>query len=120
MLTNTIKLEKLIFFGFHGIYKHEIKKGQEFILDLVIHYKVQSSASDNIKDFIDYVELYELVKNSFKEKRFNLLESLGSKILNDIKKCYKAVFYIKINIRKPSLIIDNNQDFINVELEYKK
>ena len=89
-------------------------------MDLVIHYKTQSSYSDDIKDFIDYIELYELIKNSFQEKRFNLLESLGFKILNDIKKSYKAVFYMKINIRKPSLVVDNNQDFINVEVEYKK
>ena len=115
-MKNIIKLEKLKFFGFHGIYKHEINDGQNFILDIVIHYKVVNN-SDNIDDFIDYTDLYNLIKVSFQKKRFNLLESLGAKILKDIKKEYKSIFYIKINIRKPSLIIDNNEDFINVEVE---
>ena len=119
MHTNKIKLEKLTFFGFHGINQDEIKNGQDFILDLVVHYNPNHN-TDNINDFIDYTKLYDLVKNSFEEKRFNLLESLGKKILNDIRESYKTVFYIKINMRKPSIIIDNNKNFINIEVEYRK
>ena len=119
-IKNIIKLEKLKFFGFHGIKKHEIKNGQHFILDIVIHYEVINKYSDNIDDFIDYIELHSLIKSSFEEKRFNLLEALGTKILRDIKIKYKTVFYMKINMRKPSIIIHNNRDFINVEAEYKE
>ena len=119
MSKNIIKLEKLTFFGFHGINDYEIKNGQNFILDIILHYEV-TNHSDNIENFIDYIELYNLIKSSFEEKRFNLLESLGKKILQDIKKEYKSVFYINVNMRKPSIIIDNNKDFINVEVKYKK
>ena len=118
-INNIIKLEKLNFFGFHGINDSEIKKGQNFILDVIVHYKTINH-SDDINDFIDYIELYDLIKISFEETRFNLLESLGAKILKDIKEKYDSVFYIKINMRKPSITIDNNQDFINIEIEYKE
>ena len=118
-INNIIKLEKLNFFGFHGINDSEIKKGQNFILDITVHYKIIDH-SDDINNFIDYIELYDLIKKSFEAKRFNLLESLGSQILRDITYKYSSVFYIKINMRKPSIAIDNNQDFINVEVEYKK
>ena len=119
MFKNTIKLEKIIFFGFHGINENEVKNGQNFVLDLILNYKV-FNATDNIKDYIDYSELYSLIKNSFEEERHNLLESLGSKILEDIKVKYRTVYYMKLNMRKPSLSIDGNKDFINVELEYKE
>ena len=33
---------------------------------------------------------------------------------------YKSIYYIKINIRKPSIKVDSNKDFINVEIEYSK
>ena len=118
-MKNIIKLEKLNFFFNHGLYKDEIKNGQNFILDITIHYEVVNN-SDNIDNFIDYTDLYNLIKVSFCEQRFNLLESVGAKILKDIKKEYQSIFYIKINIRKPSLIIDNNKDFVNIEIEYKK
>jgi len=116
---NIIKLEKLNFFGFHGVNKNEIENGQNFVLDIVVHYNVIKK-TDNLDDFIDYIDLYNLVKYSFEEKRFNLLEALISKILKDIKERYKTVFYIKINIRKPFIVIDGNKDFINIEAEYKK
>ena len=119
MTKNTIKLENLSFFGYHGINQDEIKNGQDFVLDLIVRY-TSTNNKDNIENFIDYTDLYNLVKNSFEGKRFNLLESLGSKILDDIKQNYKSVFYIKLNMRKPSISIDNNKDFINVEVEYKE
>ena len=119
MHTYTIKLEKLIFFGFHGVNQDEIQKGQNFQLDLILSYKINQN-NDDIENVIDYIELYQLMKNSFEEKRFNLLESLAEKILNDIKNCYKSVFYIKLNIKKPSIMIDNNKNFINVEVKYQK
>ena len=75
---------------------------------------------DAIDNFIDYIELYNLVKVSFNEERFNLLEPLANKIINNIIKKYESVFYIKINIRKPSISIDSNENFINVEVKYKQ
>tara|TARA_B100001750_G_C15282824_1_gene483310 strand:+ start:273 stop:632 length:360 start_codon:yes stop_codon:yes gene_type:complete len=117
--TTVIKLQKLTFFGYHGVNQNEIQNGQDFILDLSLGYQ-RSNNSDDIENVINYIELYDLVKNSFQEKRFNLLESLGQKILDDIKTKYDSVFHIKLNIRKPSITVDNNKDFINIELEYTK
>ena len=119
MSTAVIKLEKLTFFGYHGVNQEEIQNGQDFVLDLAVYYQLPNN-SDDIENVIDYIVLYDLLKNSFQEKRFNLLESLGKKILDDIKIKYKSVFYITLNMRKPLIAIDNNKDFINVEVEYKK
>ena len=119
MSTTVIKLEKLTFFGYHGINQEEIQNGQDFVLDLSVHYQLLNN-SDDIGNVIDYMELYDLVKNTFQEKRFNLLESLGQKILDNIKIKYDSVFHMKLNIRKPSITIDNNKDFINLEVEYIK
>ena len=119
MNTYTIRLEKLIFFGFHGVDQEEIQKGQNFQLNLILTYQA-SNNFDDIDETIDYIELYQLLQNSFEEKRFNLLESLIDKILEDIKANYKSVVYMKLNIRKPSIYIENNKDFISVEAEYKK
>ena len=115
-----LKLEKLNFFGFHGVNQNEIKKGQNFILDLLVGYQLSSNIDDNLSNAIDYIELYNLVKDSFNSQRFNLLESLGQKILNDIVNKYDSVYHVTLNIRKPSIIMDNNKDFINVEVNYTK
>ena len=116
---NTIKLENLTFFAFHGLNEEEIKDGQDFILNLDISYNLTNSY-DSIDSTIDYIDLYNIVKSSFSEKRFNLLESLANKLITDIKNNYESIYYIKISIRKPSISVGSNKDFINVETEYIK
>ena len=116
---NTIKLDNLKFFAFHGVNKEEIKNGQNFLLDLTISYNLTDS-SDSISSTIDYMDLYKTIKSTFMEKRFNLLESLGHKLILDIKNKYKSIYYIKINIKKPSIFVDSTKDFINVEIEHTK
>ena len=120
MIKNSIKLDKLTFFGYHGVNYDEIKNGQNFVLDLSVNYELPDNIDDNLGSTIDYIELYNLVKDSFASKKFNLLESLGQKILSDIIKKYDSVYHVTLNIRKPSIRIDSNKDFINIEIEYKK
>tara|TARA_A100001011_G_scaffold96283_1_gene101270 strand:+ start:659 stop:1024 length:366 start_codon:yes stop_codon:yes gene_type:complete len=114
----TIKLENLSFFGYHGVNEEERLNGQDFIINLCISYNMKPS--DKINSCIDYILLYNFLKEKFNEKKFNLIESLGEKIILDINNQFNNIYYIKINIRKPSIIVDNNKDFINVELEYNK
>ena len=116
---NSIKLNNLTFFAFHGVNEDEIHEGQNFNLDLIISYYL-SDSGDNISNTIDYIDLYQIIKNTVTQKRFNLLESLGDELISDIKNKYKSIYYIKINIRKPSIKVDSNKDFINVEIEYSK
>lgn len=116
---NSIKLENLIFYGFHGVYKKEIQEGQNFIITLNVSYDYADN-TDSISQALDYINLYNILKKFFKDKRYNLLETLGHEIINEILSIYKSIYYIKINIKKPSIKIDKNKDFINVEVEYNK
>ncbi|MFL2988672.1 dihydroneopterin aldolase [bacterium] len=118
-IKNKIKLENLNFYGYHGVYNKEIKDGQEFILNLDISYNYNDS-SDSVSKTIDYIELYNLLKNFFNKTRYNLLETLGNEIINQVLDNYASIYYIKVNIRKPSISIEQNNDFINIEIEYKK
>tara|TARA_B000000475_G_C15689604_1_gene321688 strand:- start:179 stop:547 length:369 start_codon:yes stop_codon:yes gene_type:complete len=116
---NSIKLENLTFYGFHGVYKKEIQEGQKFIITLDVSYDYTDN-TDSISQTLDYIDLYKILKKFFKDKRYNLLETLGHEIINEIIRVYKSIYYIKINIKKPSIKIDKNKDFINVEVEYNK
>ena len=118
-IKNKIKLENLNFYGYHGVYKKEIKDGQKFILNLDISYNYNDT-SDSVSKTIDYIELYKLIKKIFNKTRYNLLETLGNEIINQVLDNYASIYYIKVNIRKPSISIEQNNDFINIEIEYKK
>lgn len=115
----TIKLEKLSFFGYHGVNEYEKIDGQYFMVDLEISFHL-NTFDDDINKSIDYIDLYNCIKKRFNKTRFNLLETLAQRIIDDISNHFKNVYHIKINIRKPSISIDENKDFINVELEFNK
>ena len=115
----TIKLENLSLFGFHGVNEIEKINGQNFIISLEISFDM-ISMDDNIKSSIDYMTIYEFIKKRFNDKRFNLIESLAQKIIEDIVSKFTNINHVIINVRKPSITIDDNKDFINVELEYYK
>ena len=116
---NTIKFDNLKFFAYHGLYDKEIKEGQNFFIDLKISYDLLKY-SDTISSTIDYMDMYETIKSSFFEKRFNLLESLAKKIIEDLTDKYNSIYYIKINLRKPEIKIDSNVNFISLEVEHNR
>ena len=57
----TIKLEKLSFFGYHGVNDYEKIDGQNFKVDLEISFHL-NTFDDDINKSIDYVDLYDYIK----------------------------------------------------------
>lgn len=110
----SIKLEDIEIFGYHGLYEYEKENGQVFQISILIDY-FPIKNDDDIKNYIDYVELYDFVKNKFIEKRFNLLEKLIDFLSHQIAESYKHIETIKISIKKPELCIGKNKNCIQVE-----
>ena len=57
----TIKLEKLSFFGYHGVNDYEKIDGQNFKVDLEISFHL-NTFDDDINKSIDYIDLYNCIK----------------------------------------------------------
>ena len=53
MIKNSIKLDNLTFFGYHGVNSDEIKNGQNFVLDLSVDYQLLDNIDDNLGGTID-------------------------------------------------------------------
>ena len=110
----SIKLKDIEIFGYHGLYEYEKENGQVFQISISIDY-LPIKNDDDIKNYIDYVQLYEFVKNKFIEKRFNLLEKLIDFLSKQIADSYKQINKIKISIKKPGLSIGKNKNCVLVE-----
>ena len=114
-----IKLDKITFQGKHGVSHSERSKRQPFIITLIVVPKSRKSlSSDNLNDTIDYLNIYSKVKKNIEDKSFKLLESLGNSIIKDIVTSFQ-VRSIKLSIRKPSIQLDNNIDFIEILFKEK-
>jgi len=115
-----IRLKNMNFYGYHGVYDFEKEQGTNFEIDLELFTAIsKSSKSDNIKDTINYEEVYELVKKEFGSKSYFLLEKLADSISRSIFEAYKIDKLI-IRVRKIDAPIDGKLDSVEIELKRKK
>ena len=113
-------LNKIIFFGFHGLYESEKNNGQNFTIKVIINYKPTYNQNKVITNLIDYTKVYSHLKIQFNKTRFNYLESLIDYLIESLVNEYEQITYIKIKISKPELELDGNKDFITVERSITK
>ena len=108
-----IKIKDIEIFGYHGFYQHEKENGQNFIINLEYIPVVNiNEINDDITRTVDYVSIVDLINNNFNSKRFNLLESLATDLMNKINSEFKLQF-LKVNILKK---VDTNSKF-SVEID---
>jgi dihydroneopterin aldolase len=95
-----ILLEGLEFYAHHGFYKEEQQLGNRFQVDIRISAQLDSaSESDNLSQTIDYVEVYKLIQIQMGHK-FKLLETLASRIIQDIRTKFPTVSNIECTVSK--------------------
>ena len=94
-----VQLKDVRFFAYHGIYKEELKTGNEFEINLIVYHKPGRKKIKSIRQTINYVSLYELVKEEMQNPR-QLLETLAMEITDSIKAAFLRVKEVKITITK--------------------
>lgn len=112
---SVIHLKGLEFFGYHGLLDEERKLGQRFVVDADIFPNKWIKKTDAIMDTIDYVEVYNVIKECVEVKRFNLLESLAEEIaliILDRFPCSK----VRLEVHKPSAPIPGIFRDVSIEI----
>ena len=111
----TIRLEKLRFFAYHGLFDLEKKIGNEFEVNCTLSIDNESVVIEDISQTINYAEIYALIKCEMTQPRL-LLETFLTETAERIKKTYPPVKSIKINIYKITAPIEGFDGKIGVEL----
>lgn len=109
-----VKLQDIIFFGKHGLYEEEILSGGEFKVDLAVFY-VQDGKIQDIGQTIDYVTLYNIIKDHM-QKPTALLETICQDILEEIHNRFLKIDEINICITKLHPPIPNFQGKLGVSI----
>ena len=116
-MSDLITLQGIHGFGYHGVFEHEAKNGQDFYVDLEIHLDLsQASISDDLKETIDYGSLADLVVSEITGERVQLIERLAGRIADRIKDLYPQVINIAVTVHKPSAPITAQTTDISVTI----
>ncbi len=95
----TIKINAARFFAHHGLYEEERKVPNEFVVDLAVSFIPPDTVVNKMKETINYVSLYELVKKHMLATT-DLIETLATAIAEDIHIKYPQTKKITISIVK--------------------
>ena len=96
----TIQIEELTFNTIIGLLDFERVKEQRVIVNLKATYEYK----DN--EFIDYVEICNIIKDNLKDSKFELLEDAINSTAKKILKKYKNIKKLKLKITKPDILDD--------------
>jgi 7,8-dihydroneopterin aldolase/epimerase/oxygenase len=95
-----ILLENMEFFAYHGCFKEEQIIGNQFVVNLEIETDTAlAEQSDNLKDTLNYQEVYNIVGEQMKTKS-HLLEHVGRRIMDALVDSFAQIKYIKLKISK--------------------
>jgi len=112
----TISLNNIVVYGFHGVHQEEKTLGQRFEIDL--EYRLANPTfpwKDEERATVSYVNAHKIVSRVCSEKNFNLIETLGNRIIEEMRSRY-SVDLIIVRIRKPSVPIQGILDHVEVEV----
>jgi len=120
MAHDYIRLNKMVFRGYHGVWDEERQVGQRFEIDVEFAGDVNTAAkSDHIRDTIDLYKVYQIVETIVTRKSFKLVETLAETIATALLRKFPAP-ELRIRVRKPNSPVPGICDGIEVEIVRQK
>ncbi len=95
----TIHLHNLKFYSFHGVHDEERILGNEYEVNADVQFHEEQTQINSLSETINYVSLYEIIKNRMKIPT-QLLETLIMEIGNNIHEKFNYVRSINISLKK--------------------
>jgi dihydroneopterin aldolase len=103
---DTITLTGITAVGYHGVFDHERRDGQPFVVDVVLHLDLRAAGqSDDLTQTAHYGELAEQVVELITGEPLNLIEALAERIASHILGSF-AVHAVEVAVHKPKAPIE--------------
>lgn len=116
-MQNLIKIKKATFYGYHGVRSEEQSVGGKFEADVDIYTDFSEAAEeDSLDKTIDYHEVYSFMYQLALEHKYYLIESLASKIANELLIKFNRISKIVVRIRKNNPPLGGVVDCVEVEV----
>ena len=112
-----LRLNNMVFYGYHGIENSEKELGQRFEVDVELYLDLRRAGrSDQLKDTIDYTRVYQIVEELVVEREYNLIEALADNIARAILEQFE-IEGVVVRVRKPHVSLRGIADGVEVEIQ---
>ncbi len=112
-----IYVNRMEFYGYHGVFPEETKLGQRFVVDLVVSLDLKEAGeTDKLEYSVHYGELYQLCKEIAEGKPFKLVEAVAEKIASSVLEAFQLVLEVTVKVVKPDPPIPGHYQSVAVEI----
>jgi 7,8-dihydroneopterin aldolase/epimerase/oxygenase len=102
-VTDRIALTGLRVRGHHGVYAHERRDGQDFVVDLTVHVDLgEAGRTDRLADTVDYGALAKDAAEVVAGPPFDLIESVAARIAERTLAADPRITAVEVTVHKPS------------------
>ncbi|GHD10779.1 dihydroneopterin aldolase [Zhihengliuella salsuginis] len=106
-MADRITLTGITATGHHGVFEHEKREGQPFVVDVVLHTDIRpAAAGDDLTRTTHYGELAELVVQHIESGPFDLIETLTENIAAAVLGGFERVDAVDVTVHKPKAPIE--------------
>jgi dihydroneopterin aldolase len=112
MFTQTVALNEIKFYAFHGFYPEEQLMGNHFSVDVEVTFKPFGETED-LATTVNY-EVINTVVTKFMSQTEKLLETVVKNILDELIRLYPFLLTAKVGIRKlhPPMLGEIRHSFV--------
>lgn len=101
-MADRIELTGLKVRGHHGVFEHEKRDGQDFLVDLVLWTDfTAAAASDDLSDTVDYGALALLARDVVAGPACDLIETVASRIADGVMELAPTAHAVEVTLHKP-------------------
>lgn len=116
-MLNIIRIKKATFYGYHGVLSEEQAVGGKFEADVDLYTDFSKAAvDDNLSETIDYHKVYKFIYKLALEEKHYLIESLATKIADELLLNFKNLEKVCVRVRKNNPPLGGVVDCVEVEV----
>ncbi|QNK82783.1 dihydroneopterin aldolase [Nakamurella sp. PAMC28650] len=117
-MADRITLTGLRIFGHHGVFEHERREGQHFVIDITLWLDLSDAVvTDDLKTTIHYGELAQLAAEIVAGPPRDLIEAVAGQIADTVMRTY-VLHAVEVTVHKPSAPIP--LDFTDVAVTIRR
>ncbi len=118
----TIDVKGIRAYGKHGVYIEEKKEEQLFLIDVKVLFGEIKKSNDSLKKTINYETLVKKVVDLVEKESFNLIETLATKLVQEIEELaiktnvIKNIKQVSITVHKPETQLNKITEDVSVKV----
>jgi len=116
--TDTIRLEGIACFAYHGMLDEERRRGQSFVVDVELGLSLERAGiSDELNQTLDYGAIYRLIHETVAGGQYHLIETVADRVAQAVLAEHASVLhYVEVTVHKPAAPLPGALEDVSVTI----